>query len=117
MKLAVIRMSGGVRLNREIKDAFRMLSLPRKFSCSVIEDNPANRGVLRKLKDHITFGVLDEATLALLKKREEKGKKSYRLHPPVGGFERKGTKRAFKKKGALGDRGERINDLITRMTK
>ncbi|NJE09663.1 50S ribosomal protein L30 [Thermococcus sp. MAR1] len=38
----------------------------------------------------------------------------FRLHPPRGGL--KGSKkRSFKEGGALGYRGERINDLIERM--
>ncbi|WP_297491009.1 50S ribosomal protein L30 [Thermococcus sp.] len=38
----------------------------------------------------------------------------FRLHPPRGGL--KGTKkRSFKEGGALGYRGEKINDLIERM--
>jgi large subunit ribosomal protein L30 len=36
-----------------------------------------------------------------------------RLHPPKKGFE--GVKRSFKAGGALGYRGENINDLIDRM--
>ncbi|ASA76954.1 50S ribosomal protein L30 [Thermococcus sp. 5-4] len=38
----------------------------------------------------------------------------FRLHPPRGGL-RGSKKRSFKEGGALGYRGERINDLIERM--
>ncbi|AEH23868.1 50S ribosomal protein L30 [Pyrococcus yayanosii] len=38
----------------------------------------------------------------------------FRLHPPRGGF-RGSKKRSFKEGGALGYRGEKINDLIERM--
>ncbi|MBU0497692.1 MAG: 50S ribosomal protein L30 [Candidatus Thermoplasmatota archaeon] len=37
----------------------------------------------------------------------------FRLHPPKKGFE--GIKRSFVNGGALGYRGEKINDLLTRM--
>jgi large subunit ribosomal protein L30 len=37
----------------------------------------------------------------------------FRLHPPKNGYE--GIKRAYGNGGALGYRGEKINDLITRM--
>jgi len=115
MKIAVIRIKGEIGLKKEIKDSFKMLNLPKKFSCAVLEDSPVNRGMLVKVKDFVTFGAVTEETLNLMKKREEKGKKFFRLHPPRGGFERKGTKKSFKEEGSLGDRGEKINDLIKRM--
>ena len=115
MKIAVIRIGGGTRNKTEIDSTFKMLNLPRKFSCVVIDDSPVKIGMIKKIKDQITYGKINEETIALLKKREEKGRGFYRLHPPVGGFERKGTKRSFKEGGALGDRGEKINDLIKRM--
>ncbi|MDR0523275.1 MAG: 50S ribosomal protein L30 [Candidatus Methanoplasma sp.] len=37
----------------------------------------------------------------------------FRLHPPVKGYE--GNKRSYQNGGALGYRGEAINDLIARM--
>lgn len=37
----------------------------------------------------------------------------FRLHPPAKGYE--GIKRPFKMGGALGDRGEKINELLERM--
>ena len=39
----------------------------------------------------------------------------FRLHPPIGGFERKGIKMPYSKGGVLGDRKEKISDLITKM--
>ena len=42
-------------------------------------------------------------------------KPSFTLHPPRGGFERKGIKKSFNIGGALGYRGQKINDLIKRM--
>ncbi len=39
----------------------------------------------------------------------------FRLAPPKKGFERLGIKKSFNKGGALGYRGEKINDLIKRM--
>ena len=37
----------------------------------------------------------------------------FRLHPPIKGYE--GNKRSWKNGGALGYRGDAINDLIARM--
>ncbi len=39
----------------------------------------------------------------------------FRLHPPRKGYERGGIKKHFKIGGALGYRGEKINDLLERM--
>lgn len=43
----------------------------------------------------------------------EGAKMVFRLHPPVKGYE--GNKRSFRNGGALGYRGEAINNLIARM--
>ena len=39
----------------------------------------------------------------------------FRLHPPIGGFERAGIKKNYAVGGALGYRGKYINKLIERM--
>ena len=39
----------------------------------------------------------------------------FRLHPPIGGFERGGIKKNYAECGALGYRGKDINKLIERM--
>ncbi|MDD4453944.1 MAG: 50S ribosomal protein L30 [Candidatus Methanomethylophilaceae archaeon] len=43
----------------------------------------------------------------------EGAKQVFRLHPPVKGYE--GNKRSYRNGGALGYRGEAINNLIARM--
>ena len=115
-KIAVIRISGRVRLNGEVEDTLSMLNLKRKFSCSVFENNKVNMGMINKVKDNVTYGEINDETLKILKeKRGAKDKKYFSLHPPIKGFEKKGTKKSFKEGGALGYRGEKINDLIRRM--
>ena len=44
-----------------------------------------------------------------------KVKKVFRLSPPRKGFGRQGIKKTFQHSGALGDRKEKVNDLIKRM--
>ena len=46
---------------------------------------------------------------------DKKIKKYFRLNAPRKGFGRKGIKHTFKEGGALGYRGQAINDLIKRM--
>jgi large subunit ribosomal protein L30 len=124
-KIAVIRIKGQTNLRKEIKYTLDLLGLDRKFSCVVLDGTPSILGMMKKLKDSVTFGELNEETFSLLKEKRGKKtkdkegkeihKKFYRLHPPKGGFERKGTKVAFAAGGVLGDRKEKINELIKRM--
>jgi len=139
-KVAVVRVRGDVNLKGEVKDTLKLLRLYRKNFCIVIEDNPSLLGMVKKVKDYVTFGeVSDEVYKELVEKRGEeykgrekdrKGKIQYnkfitvegkkikpffRLSPPRGGFERKGIKVSFKAKGALGYRADKINDLLKKM--
>ena len=108
-KLAIILIRGFIGMKKEVKDTFFMLGLRKKLSCAVLEDTPVARGMLKKCKDFSTFGVLSEDVEKMLKNN------IVHLHPPRGGFERKGIKTPFVSGGALGDRKEKINDLIKRM--
>lgn len=115
-KLAVVLVRGTVEVTKAVKDTLKMLNLTRKNSCVVLENNPINKGMVMKVKDYITWGSISEETLKELKeKRGKEGKKSFPLNPPRKGFGRKGIKVSFKAGGALGDRGEKINDLVRRM--
>ena len=122
-KIAVIRVRGSVRVSKKVNDTMAMLKLYRKNYCVLV--NQKNMGMIKKIKDYVTYGEIDAETEKLLKeKRGEKTKdkdgkevlkKFFRLSPPRKGFGRKGIKFAFIKSGALGDRGDKINDLIKRM--
>ncbi|MFH0874347.1 MAG: uL30 family ribosomal protein [archaeon] len=138
--LAVIRLKGDIKIDKDIKDAFTYLNLKKRNWCTVIKNTPSNLGQLNKVKDYSTYGVIDSQTLSLLveKKGEiytapekcrkgkieykrfivingKKYKKYFRLTPPIGGFEVKGTKRGFGEGGSLGNRSNEINDLIKKM--
>ena len=138
-KIAVILVRGLVDVKTTIKDTLKMLHLTRKNNCIVITDNEVNRGMVKKAKDYITWGEIDPDTFKeLVEKRGEefkqrltdgkqkypfrflevndkKYKRYFRLNPPRKGFGRKGIKMPFNKSGALGNRQEKINDLIKRM--
>jgi large subunit ribosomal protein L30 len=121
--IAAIRIRGLTGIKSGIKDTLQMLHLYRKNYCTVIKATPDNVGMLNKTKDYITWGYLSEEVFAeLVKKKGEphpkdntKLKAFFRLHPPIKGFERKGIKKPYNMGGALGFRGEAINDLIKRM--
>ena len=138
-KLAIVLVRGVVGVTQSVKDTLSLLKLNRKNHCVVIDNNPVNLGMIKKVKDFITWGEIDEDTFkelvekrgaefqARLTDRKEKysyksleinGKKYkpyFRLNPPKKGFGRKGIKVAFKVGGGLGYRAEKINDLIKRM--
>lgn len=115
-KIAVIRIRGITGIRFDIKQTLKMMHLHKKNFCIVVPKTDALMGMIKKIKDFTTFGTIDEDTYKLLtEKRGVEGKKFFRLHPPRGGFERKGIKTPFTMGGALGNRNEKINDLIKRM--
>jgi large subunit ribosomal protein L30 len=118
-KIAVIRVRGGVRINRKAKETLMMLRLLKKNWCIVLDKTPENMGMIKVVKDYITYGEINKETFDKLMKKGEKDKKGrtkpFRLSPPKGGFERKGIKTSFKSSGALGYRADKINDLIKKM--
>lgn len=124
-KIAVILIRGTVEVRKSIKDTIKMLNMKNKNNCVVINKTSSNLGMIKKCKDFITWGEIDAETEKLLiEKRGEKTqdregkeilKKTFRLHPPRKGFERKGIKKPFSIGGVLGYRGEKINNLIKKM--
>ncbi|MEM4267277.1 MAG: uL30 family ribosomal protein [Candidatus Woesearchaeota archaeon] len=118
-KLAIIRVRGGIGLSPKVRKTFELLKLYRKNYCSVWPNTPSIIGMAEAVKDYATYGIIDSETYGLLSKKTElkdgKPKGFFRLNPPRGGFGRKGIKKPFKSGGALGDRGDKINQLIKRM--
>jgi len=124
-RMAIVRVSGEIRIKKEFEDTLRMLNLSKKHMCVVVDGTPSMIGMIKKIKDFVTWGEASDEIVTLLKeKRQEMTKNKegkqipkpfYRLHPPRGGYERKGTKVAYVKGGALGYRAEKINDFIKRM--
>lgn len=122
-KFAVVRVRGLVRVRKDINYTMDLLGLYRKNYCVLIDAK--NIGMIKKVKDYVTYGKIDQETEDLLiKKKGEKTKdnagkevmkKFFRLNSPKKGFGRKGIKISFSKSGALGYRGNKINDLIKRM--
>lgn len=139
-RIAAIRVRGLTGLKGTIENTLRMLRLYKKNYCVMLPNNPVYLGMLKKAKDYITWGEIDDETFDMLvdKRGEEfkgrefdnkkkisygdfflinnkKIKKYFRLNAPRKGFGRKGIKHPFSNGGALGYRGEKINELIRRM--
>ena len=138
---AVVRVRGEVGLKKEIRDTMNMLRLNRVNHCVIIPQDPVTNGMIRKVKDWVTWGEVSDAVLEKLiaargrlkgdnpvdkdgvKKALEIIKKEgrmtktdikpvLRLSPPKKGYVE--IKQAYPR-GALGYRGEKINDLLMRM--
>jgi large subunit ribosomal protein L30 len=138
-KVAIVLVRGMVRVSQPVKDTLAMLRLNRKNHCVVISMNDVYKGMLKKVKDYVTWGeITEDLYKELIQKRGEeyKGRTSdskkkytfktlefegkhykpyFRLNPPKKGFGRKGIKMAFKLGGGLGYRGDKMADLVTRM--
>jgi large subunit ribosomal protein L30 len=147
-KIAVILVRGLVSVDINIKKTLELLRLQQKHVCVVLDNTPENLGMAKKVKDYVTYGLIDEAfyTTMLEKRSLVVGKSDvkidaaaiakeyfagevklrdfetkftikpfFRLHPPIGGFERGGIKKPFSMKGVLGDREDKISALITKM--
>lgn len=139
-KIAIIRIRGLTGINQNIKDTLDMLRLYKKNYCVVVEENPSYKGMINLVKDYVTWGEIDQATYdELVSKRGEeykgrtqdssgkiqynkyitvgdkKLKPYFRLNPPIGGFEQKGTKQPFSIGGSLGNRKVKMAELIKRM--
>ncbi len=113
MKIAIIRITGEIGLRKDVVETLNRLKLRKKYSCVVLE-NPTKEqlGMVKKVRDFVAFGDIDEKTYKkLVEKRETKIKNFFRLHPPRGGIK---TKLHFPK-GVLGNHKEKINKLIERM--
>ena len=152
MSWAVVKVRGSINVKPKIKETMKLMRLNRVNHCVIVPENETYDGMLKIIKDYVTWGEVDVETIELM--LESSGKTSgnaiftkkelkdssfktmkalaknlsegkvvmrdvpklkplFRLHPPRKGYE--GVKRSFKEGGALGYRGEKINQLIRRM--
>ena len=61
--LAVVQVRGTVKTRREIKDTLKMLRLHHINHCVLVPDTPEYLGMVRKVKDFVAYGEIDEGTL------------------------------------------------------
>jgi len=117
--IAVIRIRGTGRITTSVVDTMKILGLSKTHSCALLENNPVTLGMLRKVKDYVTWGEIKPDVLKLLKEKRgnkaDKESKLFKLAPPRGGSTKRGIIGGFRQGGELGNRGEKINELIERM--
>lgn len=122
-RIVIVRVRGIINVETGVTDTMNMLRVYKKNYCSVYPATASVIGMLQKCKDYITWGeVSEEVEKKLIAERgEEDGKnpgekkKFFRLNSPKKGYAKKGIKTPFTMGGALGNRGDEINDLVLRM--
>ncbi len=69
---AAVRLRGGVKTRKTIKDTLAMMRLDRINHCVILPETPNYQGMIRKAKDFIAWGSIDAETLAQM--LENRGK-------------------------------------------
>ncbi len=64
MSYAIIRLRGKHDLRDSVSDTLKMLHLTRQNHCVIVPQDPTYSGMLRVVKDFVTWGEIDEQTLA-----------------------------------------------------
>ncbi len=138
--LAVIRISGKVKMNKKLEETMNRLRLRKKYSCVLLSERPEIMGMVKDLRNFVAYGEIEEKTLLELVKARGKtfGKRNekianpekitkdllagksmaelgmkpwFGLHPARGGIDTK----SHYPKGVLGNNKQDINKLIERM--
>ena len=139
---AVVRVRGTVGVSPKIAKTLEIMNLRRANNLCLMPENETSYRMIKTVGDFATFGKIDDKTLeeliakkahptkagvkidakktaAALKAgksfKELEIKNCFRMSPPQGGYERGGVKAPYKLGGALGDRKEKINELIISM--
>lgn len=105
MTYVIVRLRGEVGTSRQVEDTFRILGMKKIYSTALLEENPVNEGMIKKISNFAAWGKADSHTISALKKKSN-------LKPPVGGLK---SKKLHFPRGNLGNNGEKINDLIKKM--
>ncbi|MGC8571732.1 MAG: uL30 family ribosomal protein [Candidatus Micrarchaeia archaeon] len=126
-----VRVRGRVNVRESIAETMDRLNLKRVNNCILLKVNDAYYGMLKKCENYITYGEVDENTLAKLFEKyklnvdpkgvinnkinikELKDKMPFRLHPPKHGY--RNVKVHYKVGGSVGYMGADINKLVNRM--
>ncbi|MBD3312073.1 50S ribosomal protein L30 [archaeon] len=79
--IAVVRVKGGFKTKHKFNDTLRKLRLNKKHHCVILPDNPANNGMIKKVRHMITWGEIDKDTLKKLitKRGRQPGNKKIKL--------------------------------------
>ena len=65
-KIAVIRIKGKIGLRKDVKDTLNMLRLFNKHTYVIVKNTLNYIGMIKKVKDYVTWGEIDQETFNLL---------------------------------------------------
>ncbi len=65
-KIAIVRIAGEHGLIVDVKTTLKLLNLHKKNSCSVVPNTEIFVGMLKKIKDYVTWGEINEETFSEL---------------------------------------------------
>lgn len=71
-KVAILQVRGLIRVSNKVRDTLRMLNLSNKNHCAIVDNSPVFVGMIKKVKDYITWGEVDSEIIKLL--LEKRGK-------------------------------------------
>jgi ribosomal protein L30/L7E len=109
MSMVIVLVRGLRNVRQPVKDGLKQLGLTRRFHATLVNDETKIKGLLIKAQHWLAWGPASDATVNAL---QAKGKSPYRLHPPHKGMP---PVKLRYPKGAHGNWGESINDLIVSM--
>lgn len=65
-KLAVVRVRGNAQVRKKVKDTLHMLRLTKAHYCTLADDDSSYRGMLKKVKEMVTWGPIKLGVLEKL---------------------------------------------------
>jgi len=69
-KLAVIKLRSEINAKQQVKDTLKLMGLLRVNHCVILDNSDSNLGMIKKVKDYVTWGEVKPDVLAsLLSKR------------------------------------------------
>lgn len=69
-RIAIVRIRGPVKVKKEVEDTMKILRLYHKHNCVIVDNSKNVVGMLKKIKDYVTWGEINEETFKnLLEKR------------------------------------------------
>ncbi len=65
-RIVIIRIRGKNHVQKKVADTLKMLRLYKPNGCVVVPNNPVYLGMIKKVKDYITWGEIDQDTFTML---------------------------------------------------
>ena len=60
--IAIVRVRGEVKTVGKVEDTMQLLNLKTVNNCVVVPEDEKYLGMIRKIKDHVTYGKIDKET-------------------------------------------------------